>query len=60
MWVHLDHVHVHVLPLIDFLTSDDITDIDNALVSIISVVIKEDVLSVVVCLVYQEELGTVV
>lgn len=46
--------------MVDFLAGDDISDIDNALIAIVSIVIEEDVLGVVVSLVDQEKLGAVV
>ena len=54
MWVHLHHIHVHVLPLADFLTRDDITDIDSTFISLIRGVIEEDVLRVLIGLIDQE------
>ena len=56
----LDDVHVHVLPLADFLAGDDIANIDGALISIISCVVKENVLGVVVGLVDEQELAAAV
>jgi len=56
MWVHLNHVHVHVLSLVDLLASDDIAHINDAIIALIGVVVEPDVLRVVIRLVDQEQL----
>ena len=52
MGVYLDNIHVHVFALGDFISSDNVSDInDTILITLISIVVKENVLSVVVGLV---------
>ena len=51
VWVHLNHIHVHVLFLVDLLAGDDVADIDDALITVISVVIEPNVLCTVIGLV---------
>jgi hypothetical protein len=55
--MHFDNIHVHVLSLVYGLSSDHITDIDNALFTIVSVIVKENMLCRVVRLVYHQKLG---
>lgn len=53
VWMDLNDIHVHVFALWDFLSSNDVSHIDDAiLITLISIVVEEDVLSVVVGLVY--------
>ena len=60
MRLHFYNVHVHVLPLADFLASDDITNINDALVPLVRLIVKENVLRAVVRLINQEQLATAI
>ena len=51
MRLNLNDVHVHILALVDLLSSDDISDINNTFVTHISTVIEIDMLCIVVGLV---------
>jgi len=53
VWMDLNDIHVHVFALWDLLSSNDVSHIDDAVfITLISIVVEEDVLSVVVGLVY--------
>ena len=59
--VNLDDIHVLVFSARDLLSCDNVTDIDNATIVLLSsIVIKEDVLSVVVSLIDRQELGSAI
>ena len=58
--VHLDDVHVHIFALRDFLTCDHITYINYTILSVVSVVVEEDVLCVVISLINKEQLSAAV
>lgn len=61
MRVDLDHIHVLVLALGDLLTSDHITHVHDAVfVTLIRIVVKEDVLGVVVGLIDKQKLGSTI
>jgi hypothetical protein len=61
MGVHLDHIHVHVLALGDFVPRDYISYIDNAIfIAFISVVVEENMLSVVICCIQHQKFGSTV
>lgn len=57
--VHFHDVHVHELFLRNTFPSDDISHIYDAVISIVSIVVEEDVLRVVVGLVNHQQLGAV-
>jgi len=53
VWVDLNDIHVHVFALWDLLARNDVSHIDDAVfITLISIVIEEDVLRVVVSLVH--------
>lgn len=54
--VDLHNVHVHVFWLVDRLAGDDVSDINNAFITIISVVVEENMLRDVVALVDHQQL----
>jgi hypothetical protein len=58
--VDLHDVHVHEFLIGECLTCDDISDIDDARLRRISIIIKEDVLGVIISLVDQHHFGSVV
>ena len=61
MRVDLNNIHVLILALRDLLTRDHVTNINDAvLVTLIRIVVEEDMLRVVVGLVDEKELRTAV
>ena len=56
--MHLDNIHVFVLLARDLLACDNVTNVnDSAIVLLSCIVIKEDMLGVIVSLVNHEKLG---
>ena len=60
MRMYLDDIHVHKFALAEFFTCDYVTDINNTLVSIVCIIIKENMLSVIVSLIDQKQLGAAI
>ena len=56
-----DDVHILIFALWDLLSCDHITDINNTvLVALVSIVVKEDVLSVVVGLIDEQKFSSAI
>lgn len=60
VWVHLDNIHVHELLVRKSFARNEVSYINDALVSRVCIVIEENVLSVVITLVNDEQLSTVI
>ena len=57
MWFNFDNISTHHLSPSDNFLSDEVSGINNAILFIICIIIKEDMLSVVVCLINQKDFG---
>ena len=58
MGLNLDHIHIHVLARRDLLSSDNVSDINNAIIASGGLIVEEDVLRVVISLIDHKNLGT--